>query len=73
MSDIVKTPLQLAIDALEHIANPIGHFQARAKAEDSVLSHMALQIANDPNYLKGIASDALALLKIPAKQHRSRA
>jgi hypothetical protein len=72
MSNIVKTPLQLAIDALEHIANPIGHFQARAKAEGSVLSHMALQIASDPNYLKGVASDALALLRQPAPRKHSR-
>lgn len=65
MKDITKTPLQLAIDALQEISNPIWFMQERAKKDGSRLNHYAITLSNDPNYLKGLASDALALLKVP--------
>lgn len=47
--------------ALEEIENPIATMQKRADAAGTRLDGMiANQIANDPNYLKGIARAALA-------------
>lgn len=46
-------------EALSEIAQPIVYMQKRAEAEGARLNHMAIAIANDPNYLSGIAADAL--------------
>lgn len=47
--------------ALHHIANPIAVIQAEAKAQGmSVDGGMAVRLSDDPNYLKGIAREALA-------------
>lgn len=47
--------------ALERIANPIAHMQRRAEAEGLVLNGMmAVAMASDHNYLKGLAKEALA-------------
>lgn len=45
---------------LEEIANPIAAIQARAKRDGlQVDGHMAVVIADDPYYLKGLAKKTL--------------
>jgi hypothetical protein len=47
--------------ALQKIANPIGYFQDYAKQEGRQIDgHMAVQISNDPGWLKSEAAKALA-------------
>jgi len=61
-----KTELEFAIQALEDIANPIGALQRYAEKQGRKLDgHVAVQLSNDPGYLKGMASDALATLRQP--------
>lgn len=51
-------------DALEEIADPIGHMQQRAKEEGRKIDgHMAIVLSNDAEYLKGIARNALSAIK----------
>lgn len=58
-----KTELEFAIQALEDIANPVAALQRYAKKQNRVLDgHVAVQLAKDPYYLQGMASDALATL-----------
>jgi hypothetical protein len=46
-------------EALEAIADPLTYLRKQAEAEGNRLSGMAFQIANDPEFLKGIARAAL--------------
>jgi hypothetical protein len=46
--------------ALENIANPLAYLRREAEAKGHRLSEMAYQIANDPEFIKSIARDALA-------------
>lgn len=45
--------------ALKDIANPIAYLQRKAEEEGCVLNGNAFQVANDPEFLKGIANNAL--------------
>lgn len=54
------TKYELAIKALQKIANPILHLQDRATSLGmGVHGKMAVALSNDPEYLKRIAQDAL--------------
>jgi hypothetical protein len=46
-------------EALEAIADPLTYLRKQAEAEGNQLSGMAYSIANDPEFLKGIARAAL--------------
>lgn len=47
--------------ALKEIANPMAYLQRKAEEEGSVLNGMAFQVANDPAFIKSIATAALTL------------
>ena len=52
--------LENAREALDQIADPIGHAQKIAKDGGmSIDGHMAVRLANDAEYLKGIATRGL--------------
>lgn len=49
-----------AFDCLEKIADPIKYMQKQASKDGYTLNgEMAIRLANDPNYLQGIASEFL--------------
>lgn len=50
---------QIAIDALKQIANPIGHLKANLKEGEVLNGQQAILLSENPNYLKGIAEQAL--------------
>lgn len=61
-----KTELEFAIQALEDIANPIAALQRYADEQGRRLDGQdAVQIVKNPNFLMGMASDALAALRKP--------
>lgn len=45
--------------ALKDIMNPVAYLQRKAEQEGGVLSGMAFQVANDPAFIKSIATEAL--------------
>jgi hypothetical protein len=45
--------------ALEEIAQPIAFIRKNLKEGEALNGSMAIALANDPNYLKGIAKAAL--------------
>ena len=56
----LRKQLENAREALEQIADPIGHAQKIAKDGGmSIDGHMAVRLANDAEYLKGIATRGL--------------
>ena len=56
-----ETVFKIAISALEKISNPLKYLQKEADKEGVQLNGtMAIHLANDHNYLKGIAINALA-------------
>lgn len=66
-----KTELEFAIQALEDIANPVAALQRYANEHGRELDgHLAVQLSKDPGYLKGMASDALATLRVAAPHHK---
>ena len=50
--------LEIAIQALEDICNPLGCLQRDLK-DGERLNSMAVQVIKDPYYLQGIAKEAL--------------
>jgi hypothetical protein len=51
---------EIAIEALENIASPIAYLQAEAKKNGAVLDgSKAVELSNDPNFLKQIAEKAI--------------
>lgn len=53
----------IAIEALEHISNPIKHFQEQAEKDGNRIDgQMALSLAKDPSYLQDVARKAIALI-----------
>jgi hypothetical protein len=62
----MMTDLEFAIQALEDIANPVAAMQRYADQHGRNLDgHVAVRLSNDPGYLRGLASDALAILQRP--------
>lgn len=62
-------------EALEQINDPIKHLRDLAEKEGKRLDgHMAIQLAESPNYLRGIARDALAslALSIPLNEQEDK-
>lgn len=58
--EIQNKALMIAIDALAEISNPIQYLQVKAASEGASLNGtIAVQLSNDPGYLKGIAESAL--------------
>lgn len=56
------------VDALEKIANPVKYLQDKAKEEGFHLNgQMAIQLSNDPGWLRQAATDALNQLNAPLK------
>ena len=56
----LRKQLENAREALDQIADPIGHAQKIAKDGGmSIDGHMAVRLANDAEYLKGIATRGL--------------
>ena len=46
-------------EALKNIANPIAYMESRLQEGERLNGMMALQLGNSPEYLKGIAEQAL--------------
>ena len=60
--DMAANALERMQSALQNIENPMDHFRQMAADEGAVLdASVALNLADDPNYLKGIARSALTL------------
>jgi hypothetical protein len=60
MSDLKKENARLR-EALDRISRPVWWIQEDAKLEGSkVNGHMAIALASDPHYLRGIAEKALS-------------
>lgn len=70
--DMAAAALEKMQDALRQIENPIEHFRQMAADEGAGLDGvMVVTLANDAEYLKGIARSALAHLT-PSTQSRAR-
>lgn len=60
--DMAANSLERMQTALRIIENPMDHFRQMASDEGAdLVAPVALKLADDPNYLKGIARDALSL------------
>lgn len=59
----MKSKLAIAREALKEIVNPIQFMRDRLRADERLNGMMAIQISNNPNYLKEIARKALARLR----------
>lgn len=56
-----KEKLAIATKALENISTPITYLRDEAEMDGVQLNGvMAIQIANDPSFLKGLAEKALS-------------
>lgn len=51
--------LNLALDALRQIADPIGELQKRLKPGEHVDGAMAIALMNSADYLRGVAQKAI--------------
>jgi len=59
----IDKALNLAIQALEDLVDPIGAIKRNMKPTEQLNGYMAIQISNDPNHLKTIATNALRAIK----------
>jgi len=57
-SELLKQNEELR-EALKNIANPIAYMESRLQEGERLNGMMALQLGNSPEYLKGIAEQAL--------------
>jgi len=54
------TKEEIALEALENIASPIAYLQAEAKKNGATLDgSKAIELSNDPSFLKQIAEKAM--------------
>lgn len=59
--DRLKAELDEAVGVIRDVANPIGHLQRYATSQGGQLDGvMAHQMANDPNFIKGLAAAFIA-------------
>lgn len=61
----MSTRLEKAILALKEIVNPIPFMQERVRSDERLDGEKAVAMADSPNYLKRIASDALVAIDAP--------
>jgi len=47
------------LEALKNITDPIGYMRSKLEAGESLNGHYAIQLANDAQYLRGIAEAAI--------------
>lgn len=55
--------LQIALQALKDIIDPIGSFQRGLKEGETINGLMAIRLSEDHNYLKEIAQKALIAIQ----------
>ena len=55
--------LQIALQALKDIVDPISSFQRNLKEGETINGLMAVKLSEDHNYLKDIAQKALAAIQ----------
>lgn len=55
--------LQIALQALKDIVDPIGSFQRGLKNGEAINGLMAIKLSEDHNYLKEIAQKALIAIQ----------
>jgi len=57
--ELLREKYEMACKALNHIADPVAVMQAELKPGYQLDGLAAIRLADDPNFLKGIARDAL--------------
>ena len=55
----VDYKLEIAMQALEDIADPVGAIKRKMNPEERLNGPMAISLSQNHNYLKGIAREAL--------------
>ena len=64
MKMTTEQKLEIALEALEKIANPIKFFRQEAEKQGAKLDGFtAVQIAKDGNWLSGVADKALTVIE----------